>query len=239
MFKRLCCTLAFLLAQSALAAPVPEMVWVAPMNQTMPLAKFSKDKLTGGIIKDMGDVIARRMGRKARYVSIPGDQVGAALNRGAADGLCYVRPGWIDGEFNWSPAFMADGEVIAAVSSAPVVTSLAGLRDTPVGTVLSHRHPRVEQVLGERFHRVESNTVNENLHRALNNELQYVIASQSSLDYLASSHAGALRTDIVIASYGAQCAFSKASQVPFAKVDHLLNEMLKDGTVDRILARYR
>jgi polar amino acid transport system substrate-binding protein len=239
MFKRFAIALAVLTSQAALAAPVPEMVWVAPLNQTMPLAKYKHDKLTGGILKDMGDVIARRMGRVPRYLSVPGDQVGGLLHRGKADGLCYVRPGWIDGEFNWSVPFMSDGEVVAALDSAPVVASLAALRDMPVGTVQSHRHPRIEQVLGERFRRVESDTMAENLRRVVNSEVQYVVTSQSALDYLASTKGGKLRTDIVIASYTAQCAFSKASAVPFAKFESVLDGMLKDGTVDRILARYR
>jgi polar amino acid transport system substrate-binding protein len=241
MRNRLACSAAFVLfaSQAALAAPVPEIVWIAPMNQTMPLAQFKDDKLTGGILRDMGNAISRRMGHVARFVSIPGDQVSAVLHKGKADGLCYVRPGWIDGEFNWTPPFMNDGEVIAALPGAPVLTSLGALRDTPVGTVKSHRHPRVELVLGERFHRVEANSMSENLHRVLNKEVQYVVTSQSALEYLASSKVGTLRTDIIITSYGAQCAFSKASKIPFLKVEQALNDMFRDGSVDRILARYR
>jgi polar amino acid transport system substrate-binding protein len=239
MLKRLVCTLAVLIPQAVLAAPAPEFVWVAPMNQTMPLAQFQNDKLTGGILKDMGDIIARRLGRVARYASVPGDQVSAVMKLGKVDGICYVRPFWIDGNFNWSEPFMPDAEVVAARLDAPSVSSLANLRDIPVGTVLSHRHPRIEQVLGERFHRVDSESMSENLRRINQNDFQYTVVGQSTLDYQMSIKAVKLRTDIIVASFNAQCAFTKTKRIPFASVDHLIKEMLIDGTVDRILARYR
>lgn len=239
MFQRLLCTLAVLLPQAVLAAPAPEFIWVAPLNQTMPLAQYQNDKISGGILKDIGDLIARRLGRVARYVSVPGDQVGNVMQQGKVDGICYVRPFWIDGDYHWSEPFMADAELVAAREDAPVVASLAGLRDLPVGTVASHRHPRIEQVLGERFIRVDSDSMHENLRRMAQGEFQYTVIGQSTLDYQVSIKAIRLRPDIVIASFKAQCAFTKTSSVPFAKVDHLIREMLLDGSVDRILARYR
>ncbi len=228
------------LATAALRAePTPEMVWVAPLNQTMPLAQFQNDKLSAGILKDMGDLISRRLGRIPRYQSVLGEQVSDVMKQGKVDGICYVRPFWIDGDFNWSEPFMPDAEVVAADANAPVLSSLAALRDIPVGTVTSHRHPRVEQVLGERFNRVDSASMPEALHRLANHDYQYIVIGQSTFDYQLSLKKTTMRSDIVIASFSAQCAFTKTSSIPFAKVDKVIREMLIDGSVDRILARYR
>jgi polar amino acid transport system substrate-binding protein len=217
-----------------------ELLMVAPLNQAMPLAQFESEKLTGGILKDLGDAIAQRLGRKPSYISVAGDQVGAVLSKGKADGICYVRPFWIDGTFDWTRPVIPDAELIASVPEAPVVRSLLDLRDRPVGTVLSYRYPRVEQVLGLRFQRRDSATMEENLKRMMEGSVRHTIIGQATLAYqMKVNKQLKLRPDLVFAAFSAQCAFSKRGNVAFADVNNAVNTLIDDGTVDAILARYR
>jgi len=52
------------------AAPIAwaggEVVFVASENNTMPLAAFEDGQISNGIVKDLGQAIARRLGRTAR-----------------------------------------------------------------------------------------------------------------------------------------------------------------------------
>lgn len=247
MFKRPACR-AFLLAlmfplcvpPAASAAAGAQLVMIAPLNQAMPLAGFQGNELRGGIIKDLGDAIARRLGRGIAYVSVTGDQVSAALESGRADGICYVRPFWIDGHFDWSRPVLPDAEVVASQEGAPPVRSLADLRDRPVGTVAGYRYPRVEQVLGLRFQRSESVTMEENLRKLMAGKVRHTVIGKSTLAYqMRINKALTLRQDLVFASFKAQCAFSKKAKVPFDEVDQAINGLIEDGSVDKILARYR
>ncbi|NHZ32122.1 substrate-binding periplasmic protein [Massilia rubra] len=242
MFKRSACLLALTVPLCAplASAAAPDLVMIAPLNQNMPLAQFQNNKLSGGILKDLGDAIGHRLGRGVVYVSVASEQVSDALAAGMADGICYVRPFWIDGQYDWSRPFIADAEVVASQQDAPPVRSLADLRDRPVGTVAGYRYPRVEQVLGLRFQRSESATMEENLRKLMAGKVLHTVIGQATLAYqMRTNHALKLRQDLVFASFKAQCAFSKKAGVPFGQVNQAINGLIDDGSVDAILARYR
>jgi polar amino acid transport system substrate-binding protein len=241
MFKRLLCSFALLAAAcAAQASPSNDFVMLAPLNQSMPLAQFDKGKLSGGILRDMGLALSRRLGRTAHFLTVPVDGTAAALTEGRADGLCFVLPHWIDGDFNWSVPFMDDAEMVVSRKGAPPVRSLAALRDLPVGSVKAYRYPRVEQVLGEQFLRRDSQTTEENIRKLAAGKVEHALLSKSAVDYYNYTHRAApLRPDLTIAAFEAKCAFSKKSEVAFADIDRVFNMMLKDGTIERIIARYR
>ena len=239
MFKRSACLAALIVPLAGGAAPA-DLVMIAPLNQTMPLAQFRNDKLSGGILKDLDEAIAQRLGRGVVHVSVAGEQVSEVLAAGKADGICYVRPFWIDGQYDWSRPLIPDAELVASVVGAAPVRSLVDLRDRPVGTVAGYRYPRVEQVLGLRFHRSESLTMEENLRKLMAGAVRHTVIAQSTLAYqMRINKALRLRRDLVFASFTAQCAFSKTAGVPFEEINQAINGLVDDGSVNQILARYR
>lgn len=237
--KFLSCTMLALLLPAAAQAS-GNLLMIAPLNQTMPLARFDNDKLSGGIIKDLSEAIAQRAGLNATFISVAGDQVGATLAHGKADGICYVRPFWIDGNFHWSRPLIPDAELVASAPGAPVIRSLLDLRDRPLGTVKGYRYPRVEQVLGLRLRRQDSPTMEENLRKMTQATFAHTVVNQSTLAWqMKIDKTLKLRPDLVIASFSAQCAFSKHARANFGELDKAINGLIDDGSVDAILARYR
>jgi polar amino acid transport system substrate-binding protein len=240
MLRRFLCALAILsVCRAALAAP-GQLIMVAPTDLTMPLVQFRDGKLSGGILKDLGDALAQRLGRQASYLSVDVDGVTPTLTQGRADGICYVLPHWIDGDYQWTRPLIPDAEMVVAREGAPPIRSLADLRDRPVGTVTGYRYPRVEQVLGKQFFRTESPNMDQNLRRLMAGEVQYTILVQSAMAYLTRNDKTLrLRPDLVFATFKAQCAFSRKSRIPFQDISRAIDALADDGSVERILARYR
>jgi ABC-type amino acid transport substrate-binding protein len=240
MLRQLLCLLAALILFPAAQAAAGEIVMIAPTDLTMPLVQFRDGKLSGGILKDLGDALAQRLGRQASYLSVDVDGVTPTLTQGRADGICYVLPFWIDGDYQWSRPLIPDAELVVAREGAPPIRSLADLRDRPIGTVTGYRYPRVEQVLGKQFFRTESPNMDKNLRRLMAGEVQYTIMVQSTMAYLTRNDKTLrLRPDLVFSTFKAQCAFSRKSAIPFQDVNRALDALADDGSVERILARYR
>src|SRR5471030_1530030 len=149
----------------------PRLVMIAPTDQGMPIARFQNGQLSGGILMDLGDALAQRLGRQASYLSVDVPGVKATLTSGRADGMCYVVPFWIDGDYNWSTPLFADAEMVVSVEGAPHIHSIKDLRGKPVGTVTGYRYPRVEQVLGLRFVRSDSDTMEKNLRQMMSGKV--------------------------------------------------------------------
>jgi ABC-type amino acid transport substrate-binding protein len=184
--------------------------------------------------------MARRLGRRAVYLSVDGPGVKATLSSGRADGMCYVMPFWIDGDYHWSTPLLPDTEMVVARGDAPVISSLRSLRNKPIGTVAGYRYPRIEQVLGKRFTRVDATTMEQNIQQILDGKAQYAVIGEATMSYLQRQHPALhLRPELVFINFKAQCAVSRQSQVPFQQVNSVIEAMLKDGSVDQILARYR
>ncbi|TFW13306.1 substrate-binding periplasmic protein [Duganella callida] len=227
------------LSVDVLAGP-GELVMLAPLDQAMPIARLHRGALAGGIVKDVGDALARRLGRRAVYLNAAAPDVAPLLGAGRADAMCYVLPFWIDGDYNWSVPLLPDAEMVAARHEAPRLRSLKDLKDKPVGTVSGYRYPRVQQVLGERFQRVDAANMEQNLRQVMTGKVQYAMLSEATLNYLHRSQPGLrLRAELVFSAYRAQCAFSRRSAIPFDEVGRAIDGLIKDGSIDQILARYR
>jgi polar amino acid transport system substrate-binding protein len=222
-----------------MAAP-RELVMLAPLNHTMPIAQFNGNELTGGILKDLGDLLAAKMGRTARYVAVPSRRVGMMLAHGEADGLCLVQPHWIDGDFHWSPELIPTGGVVLARADAPLISRLDDLRGKKVGTVSGYRYRRIEPLLGKDFLRDDAPSSQHNLRKLLAGRTQYMLMELTSAAYQVRNDAShSLRLDLTYENDMARCAFSMQSTIPYADIKRATDSLMSERGVEKIMARYR
>lgn len=231
--------LVFAALPSFCRAAADEIVFAAPTNHAMPLARFKDGVLAEGIIKDIGEAIAGRMGISARFVSLPSKRVGTALKEGQVDGVCYVQPEWIDGAYQWSRPFIPNSGVIAARSGAPMVHRLEDLAGIPVGTVIGYRYPILENALGQRFIREDAPTMESNIRKLIAGRIGYAVVESITLAYYMKTQPAGLRSDIEYDSFRARCAFSQKSHQPFLDIDHAIDTLIRDGSMGEIFQRYR
>lgn len=224
----------------AARAAEPEIVFLAPTSSAMPFVQFSDGRLAGGILKDLGDAIALRLGRTARYVSLPGKRVEQALAAGQADVVCNVMPGWISGDFAWSRPLIPNAGIIISHRDAPIIRSLGDLAGQRVGTVLGYKYPVLEPVLGKLFQREDASTMQHALLKMEAGRNKHAIGERLELEYgMRVNKALALREDLVFETYRTSCAISRASKIPLADIEQATAGLLASGVVDVILARYR
>jgi polar amino acid transport system substrate-binding protein len=233
-------SLLLMLALGTAQAAQPVMTFLAPANHMMPFASFQGGEMTGGLIKDIGEVLAHRMGYTARFVTVPGKRVALALTHGEADGVCFVATGWIDGKFNWTRPSIPGSGVVVAHTGAPVVTTLEALADERVGTVLGYRYPELEEMLHNNLHRDDAPSVQHSIAKLVAGRSRYAIIDGMTIAYyLKTNPTTPLRVDMVFLKYKASCAFSLMSPVKFADVERVMGKMEDDGTIESILAKYR
>lgn len=231
--------LTLIFAVSAQAEPA-SITFIAPANESMPLAHIENGTLTGGIIKDLGDAIAARMGLQARYHTLPGARVGQGLSLGLADSLCYALPHWLDGDFLWSQPIIDDAEMIVARADTPRINHMTDLADQKTGTVIAYHYPAVSEPLHNHFRRDDSETMELNIKKILAGRLKYAIVEKLPFEYaLRQSPSSLLRTDLVFSRFKAMCAFSRRSPLAFSDFNAAIDGLLADGTIEQILSAYR
>ena len=240
MKRTLLVSLIALLLSGCAKAAEPEIVFIAPSNHAMPWAQFNEGQLSGGLLKDLGELIATRLARKAKFIIVPSNRVRGVLLGGSADALCYVRPEWIDGNYNWTPSLIQDGAAVVARLGSPVIHTLADLHNLPVGTVIGYRYPEIESALGHGFVREDAPSMESNLRKLIAGRMEYAILEKMVLDYhLRKDKTLKLRVDLLYISFDAKCAFSLSSKIPFADVTRVIKSINEDGSADEIFSRYR
>jgi polar amino acid transport system substrate-binding protein len=229
-----------LLACTAAHAAQEEMVFIAPTNLAMPLAQFKDGRINNGILMELGVAIAHRLGRTARFVTVPSKRVAMVLSKGEADGVCYVMPHWIEGDFQWSRPLIPNRSLLVSLPGVPAIRSIADLAGKKIGTVAGYRYPELEQALGSKFNREDAPTSELTMSKLSAGRTSHAIVGETTFDYQKRSDPSfAARSDLVIASVTTRCAFSRLSKIPFAQVDKAINALADQGGVEEILSRYR
>lgn len=221
--------------------PLPALRFVAATNNTLPIADFdARGQLVGGIAKDLGELIAAGLDRQVRFIPLAGPRVSPALLAGEADAVCFVLPEWLQGDFRWTRGLIPDASLVASHADAPALRTLEQLAGQPVGTVQGYTYSRAEHALGKWFRRSDVPSMAANLRRLAAGKVRYALVEKTSLQYFLHEQPDApVRIAWVIDRFDARCAFSPRSGVPFPEVASVLDRLVRDGSIERMLARYR
>ncbi|KQW49760.1 hypothetical protein ASD88_24910 [Pelomonas sp. Root662] len=230
---------ALVLAQASAAEPPPLRI-VTPTSQSMPLLRMEDHRPVDGILKDLGEALARRLGLSPVFVALPSKRVTAALVSGAADLLCHAKAEWLGGKLLWTQPFLSGAGVIAAGPDAPGVSRLQDLRDEALGTVLGYRYPVLDQAFEQAVRREDVADAETNLRRLALGRIRYAVTERAALTYYLRAHpAAGLRELMEVEPYQLGCALSPHRAELLPTLNQAIERMIADGTLDRLLNRYR
>lgn len=213
---------------------------VAPTNQSMPLLRMAGDHPVEGLLKDVGEALAERLGLKPEFLPLPSKRSGPAVASGAADLLCYVKPGWLEDELLWTHTFLPGTGIIAAHSASPAVKHLQDLRGEPLGTVLGYRYPVLDQALLQPIRREDVPDAVTNLRRLAMGRVRYAVTDRAALAHFLKDHPDAgLREVAEVEPYELGCALSPRKAALLAPLNRAIERMQADGTLQSLMGRYR
>ncbi len=224
-----------------LGAGAADLVVLVDTGTEMPMARFVNYRLIDGIHRDVGVELARRIGRTPKFMSLPRKRIARALEDGHADVLCSYMPEWLNGQYHWSQPFIPVVQVLVTDKSVPAPTHISELAGKQIGTVLGYAHPELEAVLGKNFLRSDGPTTESNLRKVGAGRVKYAVTGKSFLDYRLKVGDPMLTVHppLVVSTYMTQCAVSLKGRVKLAEIDRAIGLMVRDGTVNTILAKYR
>lgn len=230
-----------LFALAALPARAGDITFLVDTGTEMPMARFQGHQLVGGIQYDVGQSLARAMGRNARFETLPRQRMLRALEKGSADVVCGYVPEWLSGPFGWSQPFLPTVEVLLTSATAERPRKLADVAGQPIGTVLGYKHPELERVLGDGFIREDGPTTEASLRKLAVRRMQHAVTSEYIYHYRMKQAdlPLAVHPPLLVKRYMTQCAVSPNGRVTLAEVDAGIAQLTRSGAVAEITARYR
>lgn len=223
-------------------AASPALVVLIDGAVQMPQAQIEGDAVVDGLQHDIALEIGRRIGRPVRFRIVPRRRVGPLLLAGSeADMICTYLPAWLDGPLAWSRPFLEDGELLITTRRQPAPRALQELAGVPLGTIAGFEYAQATAALGTGFRRDDSPNLEALLRKLALGRFDHAIVGRSSFEYL--QHRGEvpvpLHPPLEVSRWRSRCALSPRATLPLADLDGALSAMQADGSLTRIVDRYR
>jgi ABC-type amino acid transport substrate-binding protein len=238
------CVLAWLCAVGsamAQATPPRPLVMLVETSALMPQARIQGDRVVEGLHLDLGQALARRLGRDLVARPVPRKRLAEALQRGEGDLLCDYQSDWLPGAFAWSRPFLPDQALLITAASVPAPATLSALAGQPVGTVRGYVYPEMADTLRAGFMRNDAPDAVTNLQKLALGRVQHALTGRRVLEYQQriGNFKLALHPPLVVSEVLAQCALSPSSPVNLTALNAAIQGLISDGELQRLLARYR
>ncbi|MCC6072756.1 substrate-binding periplasmic protein [Massilia sp. GCM10020059] len=231
----------FVLALGALPARAADMTFLVDTGTEMPMARFTGWELSGGIHYDVGHALAKAMGRNANFMIRPRQRIVSALEKGSADVICGYTPQWLSGRFDWSQPFLPTVEVLLTSAAVERPRKLSDVSGQVIGTVLGYKHPELERVLGDGFLRDDGPTAEASLRKLAVGRMRHAVTIEYIYHYRMKQRdlPLAVHEPLVVKRYVTQCAVSPKGSVTVGEVNAGIAQMVSNGAVTAIVAKYR
>lgn len=225
----------------AAAAEAPLVVLVDNSVQ-MPQAHILDGQVVDGLQHDIALELAQRLGRVAHFRLVPRRRVGPLLIAGdEADLICTYLPAWLPGPLQWSRPFLDDGELLITARRRPAPVRLKDVAGRRLGTIAGFEYTQVAATLGPGFKRDDGPNLESLLRKLALGRVDHALVGRASFEYLQrrGEVPVVLHPPLVVAHWRTACALSPNTTVTLPELDAALAAMQADGSLDRIVDKYR
>ncbi len=220
-----------------------ELVFAVSTGSAMPMTRFQGDELTGGLLKDVGDALARELNARPRYLTLPRKRVEGALADGTVDLLCDLRPEWLDSKrWQWSDTVFSNNMIIVGRTGTAPLGNLRELAGARTGTITGYRYPVLDHELGPQFVRDDAASDDLNLRKLLRHRFNYMLTNSLYYDYQRRAHAERARLSravLAVEPFDTYCALAPGGKILVGQVNRALLALRKNGRMQAILESYQ
>jgi polar amino acid transport system substrate-binding protein len=233
-------SLLFAFACTPALADEPFILFAAPTNSSMPTAEFRDNVLEAGILKDLGQAIGDELHRETRFVALPRKRIEQALVSGDVDGVCNVRPEWLEVPLHWSIALIPDQSLLVSNPAVAAPGSLAEVSGKTLGLVLGYKYPELKAAVGNNYRRDDAPNAPLNIEKLLLGRESYAIVDKLDFDYQSKLHPQLRNfSRLPISNFSLRCGFSKTARIPLNEIDRAIQKLVNSGKLAHLLDPYR
>jgi ABC-type amino acid transport substrate-binding protein len=218
------------------------------VNNEAPYAIVQDGRLVGGLIKDIGDRTAQKIGARAIYTNIPRTEVDEALRSGETDIRCMTSPKYLRNAplFIWTDEYMIEQDVFALrAGTEPVVRSIRDLDGKAVGAITGYVYakPLTDAITAGRIRRIDSPSLTASLAALAAGKVDAVVGSDILLGYTLSRNAQPgvtlVLSPYVLSRNNLHCAISPRADPAPDSIRNTINGLITDGFIADRVAFYR
>lgn len=238
-----CLSLALILLSLGTGAEERPLRFSVSDSWAMPMIHIEHGQATGGILYDLQQRLAEKVGRRAELLVRPRLRIQQMLVRGEIDVRCYVNPAWLSEshhQYIWSVPFMVQRDLLVGRDKQQL--QLSRMPGETIGTVLGFTYPQLAPLFASgHLRRDDARTQKLALDKLKAKRYDYAISNELTLQwYNRQQPAGdKLQPLLEVAADIVACIVRDEPDVPTMPLLRALVQMKQAGEFETILARYR
>lgn len=238
-----CLSLALILCSFSASAEERPLRFSVSESWAMPMIHIENGRATAGILFDLQQRLAEKVGRRAEMLVRPRLRLQQMLVRGEVDVRCYVNPAWLSEshhQYIWSVPFMVQRDLLIGRSQQQV--QLNQMPGETIGTVLGFTYPSLDTLFTSgQLIRDDARTQELALAKLQAKRYDYAISNELMLQWYNRQQPGEgkLQPLLEVANDIVACIVRDEPDVPTMRLLRALVQMKQAGEFDAILARYR
>lgn len=211
-----------------------------------PFAQYEQGRLSGGILLELLEQIARNADAEAVIVVLPPRRVDAALAQGDIDLQCPLSPAWFPeppAAARWSvPLLTLDDLLVAAPGQPEAAPDLARAGGLTIGVVGSYSYPPLEEGFRSgRLLREDAPSQQLVLEKLVRGRSGYGVVNSMMLEWFNKTRPPdkRVRRLATLASVQTHCLLSAKPGLAPERIQAAVRQLVDSGQLKAILARYR
>ncbi|WP_158228859.1 substrate-binding periplasmic protein [Chitinimonas sp. BJB300] len=214
-----------------------------------PLLEFAPQSTepVGGLIKDIGDLIAGQMNEEKAYVVLSRKRIDPALQKGEVDLVCYLNPAWtsVAPQLHWTDDVVPQTEVVVVDRNrAEKVRNMEDLKGMRLGLIHGFHYPQlVPLIVVGKIKPVYENDHLSNYKLLEQKLVDGVVSSDLQVAYHQRNTAPGTQAQgvsaLVLSAMPTFCAVPKASPIKVERVMQAVQQLKAQGAFDKLINRYR
>ncbi|MBH9405003.1 transporter substrate-binding domain-containing protein [Pseudomonas aeruginosa] len=207
----------------------------------MPYVDIVDHQLQGGFTRQLGERVAQRLGLSLRFVETPNRRIDGFMASGHIHVICNSNPGWDSKpeRYHWSPALFEEQDVLLQRDDRPAIRDFAELRGKTLGTSLGYVYADnlMQAFAAGEIRREDTRDLASRVQMLKRSRLDAAVDMRRPLLYLTRQHPelGLRVSPLVLQSYRMHCIYGGQLPVPVESMDRVLDEMVRDGSIGRLL----
>ncbi|MHA6494013.1 substrate-binding periplasmic protein [Pseudomonas borbori] len=211
----------------------------------MPLIQIEDGEAVGGILFELQNRLAAKVGRRAELIVMPRQRIQLAMERNDIDMRCYVTPDWLTGshhQYVWSLPFVTQRDVLVARRPQTEPLHPEQLQNERIGAVLGFTYPSLQPLFDSgQLVREDARTQIQVLHKLQAGRYRYAVSNELSLQWYNKRLPARQRLHAVgeASLEPVSCIVRNAADVPTMALLRAMVQMRQSGEIDEILSHYR
>lgn len=234
------------LSQAALAVALLRLTIAE--SDGPPIALLENKRLVGGLIKDIGDALARELNTQAEYNVVPRGRVEHMIEQGKSHITCNTNPKWYAPAYStpleWTKEIYPQVERLVSLDTMPDIRTIDDLKGKKISTTYGYSYPPAISQLWYTQQATQKPELRMALMmNAVRRKLtEIAIVSELEFAYWSKQHpslATSFKTHpLVISTMPTVCAVSKNSAYSATQLNQAIDRLKINGELNAILKRY-